>query len=134
MWVKAVNPEDGVTDTITNAIRPVVFGKLHHPAEAKHTQSCIVKGGGAGDVRDSNPGVVNHCGVLHPSHSRLGAPRITSGARSPLDLPTRTPTMGALLRVEPASSIDHSGVAADGADLPPLERVLIEARYHEVSA
>ena len=57
MWVKAVNPEDGVIDTITNAIRPVVFGKLHHPAEAKHTQSCIVKGGGVGDVRDSNPSV-----------------------------------------------------------------------------
>ena len=55
MWVKAINPEDGVIDTITNAIRPVVFGKLHHPTEAKHTQSCIVKGGGAGDVRDSIP-------------------------------------------------------------------------------
>ena len=66
VWVKAVNPVNGVIDTITNAIGPVVFGKLHHPAEAKHTQSCIVKGGGAGDVRDSNAGVVDHYGVVHP--------------------------------------------------------------------
>ena len=87
-----------------------------------------------GDVRDSNPSVVNHCCVPHPSLSCRDAPRITSGARSLLDLPTRTPTMGALLQVEPASSIEHSGVAADDADLPSLERVLIEARYHEVSA
>ena len=63
--VNAVNPVNGVIDTITNAIGPVVFGKLHHPAEAKHPQICIVKGGGAGDVRDSNAGVVDHCGVLH---------------------------------------------------------------------
>jgi len=104
-----------VIDTIPNAVRPVVFGKLHHPAEAKHTQSCIVKGGGAGDVHDSNPSVVNHCCVPHPSLSCRDAPRITSGARSLLDLPTRTPTMGALLRVDPTSSIEHSGVAADGA-------------------
>jgi len=68
MWVKAVNPKDGVIDTVTDAIRPVVFGKLHHSAEAKYTQSCIVKGGGAGDVRESKPGVVNHRSVLHPSH------------------------------------------------------------------
>jgi hypothetical protein len=46
MWVKPVNPEDGIIYTITNTIGPVVFGKLHHPAEAKHTQSCIVKGDG----------------------------------------------------------------------------------------
>ena len=64
MWVKPVNPEDGIIYTITNTIGPVVFGKLHHPAEAKHTQSCIVKGGGAGDVGDANAGVVDHCGIL----------------------------------------------------------------------
>jgi len=66
MWVKAINPEDGVIDTVTDSISPVVFGKLHHSAEAKHTQSCIVKGGGAGDVCDSNAGVVDHYGVVHP--------------------------------------------------------------------
>ena len=43
--VKAINPEDGVIDTITDAIRRVVFGNLHHPAAAEHTQSRIVKGG-----------------------------------------------------------------------------------------
>ena len=35
MWVKAINPEDGVIDTVTDSISPVVFGKLHHSAEAQ---------------------------------------------------------------------------------------------------
>ena len=63
--MKAINPEDGVIDTVTDSVSPVVFGKLHHSAEAERTQSCIVKGGGAGDVRDSNAGVVDHYGVVH---------------------------------------------------------------------
>src|SRR5438552_10732577 len=61
MWVKAVNPENRVIDPIANAISPVVLGELHDPAEAERAQSRIVKGGGTADVRDSNPGVVDHC-------------------------------------------------------------------------
>jgi len=58
--VKAVNPENREIDTIADAIDPVVFGKLHDPMEAERAQSRIVKGGGTGDVRDSNAGVIDH--------------------------------------------------------------------------
>jgi hypothetical protein len=64
MWVKAVNPENRVIDTIADAIGAVVHGKLHDPAEAERAQSRIVKGGGTGDVRDTDPCMVDHCGVL----------------------------------------------------------------------
>jgi hypothetical protein len=64
MGVKAVNPEHRVINTIADAIGPVVRGHLCDPAEAERTQRCIVKGGGTRDVRDSNAGVVDHCGGL----------------------------------------------------------------------
>jgi hypothetical protein len=64
MRVKAVNPEDWVIDTIADVIGPILLGNLHDPAEAERPQSRIVKGGGTGDVRDSNARVVDHCGVL----------------------------------------------------------------------
>jgi hypothetical protein len=67
MWVKAVDPEDRVIDTIADAIGSVVRGKLLDPAEAERTQSPIVKGGRMFNVRDSNARVVDHCGVLRSS-------------------------------------------------------------------
>jgi hypothetical protein len=67
MWVEAVDPEDRVIDTLADAIGPIVRGKLLDPTEAERTQSPIVKGGRMFNVRDSNAGVVGHCGVLRPS-------------------------------------------------------------------
>jgi hypothetical protein len=67
MWVKAVDPEDRVIDTIADAIGPIVRGKLLNPAEAEGTQCPIVKGGRMFNVRDANAGVVDHCGILRPS-------------------------------------------------------------------
>ena len=64
MWVKAVNPENRVIDTIADAIGSVVLGNLRDPAETERTQSRIVKGGGTGDVRDTNACMVDHCRVL----------------------------------------------------------------------
>ena len=64
MWVKAVNPEDRVIDTITDAISPVVLGELRDPPEAERAQSRIVKGGGTTDVPNSNACVVDHCAFL----------------------------------------------------------------------
>jgi len=63
VWVKAVNPENREIDTIADAIGPVL-GKLHDPTEAERAQSGIVEGGGTRDVRDSNAGVIDHCGIL----------------------------------------------------------------------
>jgi hypothetical protein len=44
MWVKAVDPENGVIDTIADAIGPVALRKLHDPAQAECAQSRSVKG------------------------------------------------------------------------------------------
>ena len=61
MWMKAVDPENRIIDTIAHAISPVVVGNLHDSAMTESAQSGIVKGGGTGDVRDSNASVVDHC-------------------------------------------------------------------------
>ena len=80
MWVKAVNPENRVIDTIADAIGPVVLRKLHDPVQAKCVQSRIVKGRGPGDVRDTdarmvdhddNPDLVTDLPVSKPSRIRL---------------------------------------------------------------
>jgi hypothetical protein len=61
MWVKAVNPENRVVDTIGDRIGAVLLGKLRDTAKAERAQNRIVKGGGPGDVCDSNTGMVDHC-------------------------------------------------------------------------
>jgi hypothetical protein len=73
LWVKAVNPENRVIDTIADGISPVVLRELHDPAEAERTQSHIVKGGGTADVRDSNASVVDH--FASPVSQRLAVNR-----------------------------------------------------------
>jgi hypothetical protein len=82
MWVKTVNPENRVIDTIANAIGSVVLGKLHDPMEAKRAQSRIVKGGGTGDVRDSNSGVVDRCDVLRSIRVPSQPARLSANRRS----------------------------------------------------
>jgi hypothetical protein len=59
MWVKAVNPENRVIDTIADGIGPVVLGKLHDPAQTERAESRIVKGG-TGNIRDTDACMVNH--------------------------------------------------------------------------
>jgi len=60
MWVKVVNPESGVVDTIADSIGPVVLGKLRDPAQTERAESRIVKGSGTGDIRDTDACMVNH--------------------------------------------------------------------------
>jgi hypothetical protein len=65
MRVKAVNPENRVIDAIADA---GVLGKLHDPAQAECAQSRIVKGGGTDDVRDTDPGMVDHYDQSIPTY------------------------------------------------------------------
>jgi hypothetical protein len=64
VWVKAVNPENREIDAITDAVGPVVLGKLHNPTKTECAQSRIVKSGGTGNVRDSNASVIDHGRIL----------------------------------------------------------------------
>jgi hypothetical protein len=67
VWMKAVNPENREINTIANAIGPIVPRKLHHSTEAKCAQSRIIKDGRTGNVRDSDAGMIDHCGILRTS-------------------------------------------------------------------
>jgi hypothetical protein len=64
MWVKAVNPENRIIDSIANAVGPVVLRKLHEPAEAERAQRCIIKDGGTADIRDTDTCMIDHCDIL----------------------------------------------------------------------
>lgn len=60
MRVEAINPENRVIEAIADAIDPIVLRELHDPPQAERAQSPIVKCGGPGDVRDTNPSMVDH--------------------------------------------------------------------------
>jgi hypothetical protein len=60
MRVKAINPENRIIDTIADAIGPVVLRELHGPPQTERAQGRIVKGGGTGNVRDTDPSMVEH--------------------------------------------------------------------------
>ena len=60
MRVKAVDPEDRIVDAVADAIGAVVRGKLHDPTQTECAQRRIVECGGAGDVRDTDAGMVEH--------------------------------------------------------------------------
>jgi hypothetical protein len=61
VWVISIDPEDGIIETVADAVSPRVIGHLHNSAHTKRPQSDVVEGGGTADVCDSNAGVVNHC-------------------------------------------------------------------------
>jgi hypothetical protein len=63
--MEAVNPENRVVDTIADAIRSVVLGDLRDPTEPERAQNYIVKGGGTGDVRDTDACMVDHRKILN---------------------------------------------------------------------
>jgi hypothetical protein len=67
VWVKAVNPENREINTIADAIGPIALWKLHYSTEAECAQSRIIKDGGTGNVRYSNAGVIDHCGIFRVS-------------------------------------------------------------------
>jgi hypothetical protein len=62
VWVISIDPEDGIIETVADAVSPRAVGHLHHSAHSKRSQSGVVEGGGTANVCDSNAGVVNHCG------------------------------------------------------------------------
>jgi hypothetical protein len=64
VWVKAVDPENRVIDSIANAVGTVVLRKLHNPAKAERAQGSIVEGGGTGDVGDTDARMIDRCGIL----------------------------------------------------------------------
>src|SRR5438270_6737615 len=72
VWVVSIDPEDGIVDTVADAVGPHVIGNLHHSAHAKRFQSRVVEGGGTADVRDSNASVVNH--LASSVHESLSVP------------------------------------------------------------
>jgi hypothetical protein len=43
MRVETVDPEDGVIDTIADAVGPNAFRKLYDPAEAEGAQSRVIE-------------------------------------------------------------------------------------------
>jgi hypothetical protein len=60
MRVEAINPEDGVLETVPNRIGPVAFGELCDPPQTERAQDRIVENGGTSDLRDTDACMVNH--------------------------------------------------------------------------
>src|SRR5262249_37672913 len=58
--VKTVDPEHRVVDAVSDGVRSRVLRQLHDPAKAKRAQCCVIKGGGAANMRDADARMVDH--------------------------------------------------------------------------
>src|SRR6185436_1466854 len=64
--MKAINPEDGVIDSVSNCIGAIARRKQRDPPQAQCAQDGVVELGGPSDVRNTDARVVDHLHLPGP--------------------------------------------------------------------